>query len=1180
MSAPAQQLSPSRPYPGIEPFQFTDQSVFFARASDVGSLMQYVNVYRAVLCYGDSGAGKSSLINAGLIPEAIAQGFCPERFRVQPTPGEEFVVERVSVSLAGQPPFLRSILADDDTTSRFVLSGEVFEQKVRGWTGSARPLLIFDQFEELITLFEEAPVGEALRQAQRSKGGILRLLTALITDPDLPVKLLFSFREDYLAKILRLFDFWPEIRDQYVRITPPSTTSLFEIIRGPFERFPDAFETEIAPELAERIAEAMGARDERGIVNLSELQIALVRLWQSKDPGRLFEDRGIQGLLEDYTTETLESIPADLRSSTVALLSNMITESGARNVISEEDLLSRVEDDEGIPRDRLKEALRFLEQDARLIRREHRHEVAFYEIVSEFLAPWITRQREQAETIRELQHAQAVAADAAKKRLRRVGLAFLILIPLVVIPFALFALAQRNEAAKQRDKVIDKNKLVEELARDATSRGLAAQALLRFDEQPDLGLLLAIEALNSKDTVDARGSLLSALQRFPRLEGVLRSSPSVEAPGNLMKIAYDAEGRRIAAVDRTSRLFVWDTVTGEPLPGPSSQGYGKPTSLALSPDGGVAAVGTLDGRVYVWDLRSEQPILRWLARVPQHVENLAFDADGESLVALSGSNAIFRWDVDSGRSLERRTVADQITSYNQATFNLDGRLLASSVRGGTITVTNLSTGQVTTIRTGTTRILQLALSDDGGRLAWTTASAEVGIMNLVTGGRSTVFGLRDVKSVKAITFAPGGRTLAIGYADPAGGAVVSLANATGGRVYTSFSALAAWPRAGGAGLSGSIAVSPDGRTLAMMSPAANILMWDAEDSRPIGQVLSRGRRATVSPDGSTMAVIQRQAVLITDLASGRSIGVVHVDEPVVGVTLNSDASLLATTDDERASQIWNIKDPELFGDELLALPAGYEFVGFGPDPNIVAIANQQKVKLWDVSLGEVGGPDFATPSKGSEWLALAFSPDGSMLALGDQQAISIYMTDSGNLASAPDFGLPRPITYVPYFPGTGAIPVEKGAMAFSPDGQTLIAGTRHGGTSLVLFDVQSGDPIRPVEGRGDVGAIVAVTGDLAPQGDLLVSGWNGSLSLWDLRAQQLIGSPIPVAGFTFDELFFTSAGRLFSVSGGSVVKWDLRLDSWIERACQIAKRNLTEDEVIRFLPPDSPPHETCPRVGS
>jgi putative ribosome biogenesis GTPase RsgA len=48
------------------------------------------------MLYGDSGSGKSSLINAGLVPEAIRLGFTPERLRVQPRSSEEIVGERIA----------------------------------------------------------------------------------------------------------------------------------------------------------------------------------------------------------------------------------------------------------------------------------------------------------------------------------------------------------------------------------------------------------------------------------------------------------------------------------------------------------------------------------------------------------------------------------------------------------------------------------------------------------------------------------------------------------------------------------------------------------------------------------------------------------------------------------------------------------------------------------------------------------------------------------------------------------------------------------------------------------------------------------------------------------------------------------------------------------------------------
>ena len=96
---------------------------------------------------------------------------------------------------------------------------------------SHRPLMIFDQFEEIVTLFEEAGAGGA---RQRLVELIVRLLRG-----SLPVKLLFSFREDYLGKVKQLLAACPELVDQALLLAPPAADTLPTIIRGPFERYPE-----------------------------------------------------------------------------------------------------------------------------------------------------------------------------------------------------------------------------------------------------------------------------------------------------------------------------------------------------------------------------------------------------------------------------------------------------------------------------------------------------------------------------------------------------------------------------------------------------------------------------------------------------------------------------------------------------------------------------------------------------------------------------------------------------------------------------------------------------------------------------------------------------------------------------------------------------------------------------
>src|SRR6185436_5554459 len=89
---------PDAPYRGIEPFRFTDQQIFAARSEETWTLLSNVTLYRAVLLYGASGTGKSSLINAGLLPEALKENYVPDRLRVQPFAGREIKVERIRLS--------------------------------------------------------------------------------------------------------------------------------------------------------------------------------------------------------------------------------------------------------------------------------------------------------------------------------------------------------------------------------------------------------------------------------------------------------------------------------------------------------------------------------------------------------------------------------------------------------------------------------------------------------------------------------------------------------------------------------------------------------------------------------------------------------------------------------------------------------------------------------------------------------------------------------------------------------------------------------------------------------------------------------------------------------------------------------------------------------------------------
>ncbi len=470
---------PKVPFRGIEPFRFVDQQIFFARNEEILKLLRLATLYRGVLFYGDSGSGKSSVINAGLIPTAMEEGFAPERLRVQPRRGEEIILERISTTVEGKVPYLPSFFVDNDDAARVLLSTESFMDRIVAINQNSQnqtPLLIFDQFEEFVTLFEEAPRKEGeLEEAVEAQESILRMLVSLMRDARLRVKLLLVFREDYLAKLSKLFMLCPDLPDHYLRITAPDVSSLPDIIRGPFEKFPGHFGKELSRELTHKLTMAIEERSEGNRINLSEVQIASLKLWQSKDPNLLFKEKGVQGLLEDYLSDSLKQLPSDLQDAAVALLSRMVTPSGTRNIVSEYDLISQLNEDEGLPEDKLKAALQALVQDTKLVRRERRYETYFYDIVSEFLVPWIMGKK--AERLAEASRRELEAAEGVKRR-RAYRMTIVSLVIAIAIGLtALWSYRNKTVSALAQDEVKRANLLRAEAESTASrAKGEAMEA--------------------------------------------------------------------------------------------------------------------------------------------------------------------------------------------------------------------------------------------------------------------------------------------------------------------------------------------------------------------------------------------------------------------------------------------------------------------------------------------------------------------------------------------------------------------------------------------------------------------------------------------------------------------------------------------------------------------------------
>jgi hypothetical protein len=218
---------PELPFPGISPYHYSDRDIFFARNEERKQLIRLIVMYRAVLLYSASGGGKSSLINAALIPDAIKEGFTPELIKVEPIPGEEIIIQRIE-TVIGSRTYLPSMFAPEREEKRIILSAEQFKEIIYQNIHKFHPLLIFDQFEEWVTLFTSAQESSGIETARKNTADWPAMT-------NLAVKVLLAFREDYLAELTPFFKLYPNLVDQYLRLRPIGAQQIYKIIRCPFE---------------------------------------------------------------------------------------------------------------------------------------------------------------------------------------------------------------------------------------------------------------------------------------------------------------------------------------------------------------------------------------------------------------------------------------------------------------------------------------------------------------------------------------------------------------------------------------------------------------------------------------------------------------------------------------------------------------------------------------------------------------------------------------------------------------------------------------------------------------------------------------------------------------------------------------------------------------------------------
>lgn len=348
---------PMCPYKGLNPFTADDRRIFFGRDRETQRLFDLVRAHRLVSLYGSSGTGKTSLIQAGLVP--LLKGEFPTYTTVVVrTMGDLVQAIRASV---GEKVALNDTLPISDRLVDYLAAAAE--------ASHARLVLVLDQFEQF---FVQCSSLERRREFYAE-------LSAIVENRTVPVKIVLVLREEWLAALGELEPIIPSIYDVRLRLVSLDQEAARAAIEKPVEPFGIRFDSL----LTDRLLNDLGTE----AVLPPQVQLVCEALYRSLSPDQremtlehyreLGEARGILGR---FLTDELDRVPENHRTLARATLEELVSSHGTKAVKT----LAELEHSLEVSRGKLQPILNTL--DGRLLRAIPRgEEEPIYELAHEYL---------------------------------------------------------------------------------------------------------------------------------------------------------------------------------------------------------------------------------------------------------------------------------------------------------------------------------------------------------------------------------------------------------------------------------------------------------------------------------------------------------------------------------------------------------------------------------------------------------------------------------------------------------------------------------------------------------------------------------------------------------------------------------------------------------------------------
>ena len=475
--------------------------------------------------------------------------------------------------------------------------------------------------------------------------------------------------------------------------------------------------------------------------------------------------------------------------------------------------------------------------------------------------------------------------------------------------------------------------------------------------------------------------------------------------------------------------------------------------VVFSPGGKVLVSGGADGTIRFWNVATGQE-LRRLTVAPHYLNHLALSPDGSWLAA-----------VDLTKTGERggRTFWDHRIQLWKVDIGEKDVAVEKKVRRLVVPAMPNKEGRQF-------EPASLAFTPDGQALVIGGWDKTLRVMALATGKERRRFAAYGT----SLAIAPDGKSVAV----VAGPGPIRICDLASGRDLV--------PTGGHGDMLSAVALSPDDRTAVTASRDGTIRLWDARTGRELRQLASGQphlrRRLLYSPDGQTLFVAGGdQTIGVWNPATGQELRPLKrhpsawdlVALSPDGKTLASEApgNTLVLVEAATGKELRTLKGPT-------STIAGVAFSGDGR--KLLAWSFDDHLHWWDAATGQHQrrrcALDFTDGVR-----AVAFTPDGRLVALGGSARIAVVAVATGREVCRFDHG-------------DGSRDDSMLFLAFSPDGRTLAWGVPRD-SIIRLGEVLTGKERHRLAGhRGYVESAV-----FGHEGKFLVSGATDTTALvWDL----------------------------------------------------------------------------------